>query len=155
MALTTRSPGQQPIDSSAVNQFVQALTGVMTDQAFTLANNVAMSSNVTVTGILSASTFNSSALITGSSALRTSSTITSSAGGIVSMSGLTSSQRTAFTMGSSGPTIQFGSSIPTSACVAGSIFLNAGGSSTTVLYVCMPNSGTASSSNWDNITGYA
>lgn len=56
MPLTTRSTGQSPIDSSAVNQYYQALTGGMADQPFTLANTLTVtntltgSSNMTVAG---------------------------------------------------------------------------------------------------------
>lgn len=58
----------------------------------------------------------------------------------------------AFSMGSSGPFIGFCASTPTVACVVGSLAMNVNGSSTTNLYVCTPNSGGASSSNWDTFT---
>lgn len=164
MPLTTRSPGQSPVDSSAINQFVSALTGVLTDQPFTFANNVAISSALSVTGAITGSSNFSVAgtgtitgKITGSSGLATSSNATIAGSMIASsqiaaQSAATSSQRIGIALGSSGPNIQFGSSIPTSACLVGSLFLNTGGSSTTPLYVCMPNGGTASSSNWGPFT---
>lgn len=157
MPLTTRSTGQSPIDSSAVNQYYQALTGGMADQPFTLANTLTVTNTLTGSSNLSiAGTGTITGKVTGSSAAQFtggmfSSTITSS-GVITADSGLTSSQRTAFSIGSSGPTIQFGSSIPTSAALPGSLFINVGGSSVQLLYVAAPNAGTASSSNWAPVT---
>lgn len=73
-----------------------------------------------------------------------------SSGTITAESAMPSSAFTkAFQMGSSGPFIAFCASTPTAACVPSSIALNVNGSSTTVLYICMPNGGGASSSNWD------
>lgn len=54
--------------------------------------------------------------------------------------------------GSSGPAIYFGSSAPTIAATAGSLFLNTGGSSLTTFSVAIQNGGSASSSNWANYT---
>jgi hypothetical protein len=182
MALTTRSAGTSPIDSSAVNQYYQALTGAMTDQTFTLANTLTVSkaitgsSNAAITGTITSSAITATGAITTSSTLTVTGTITGSSNmsvgailtlssGIISTnaltpitgvvqarSGGTSSQRIAFSMGSSGPNIQFGSSIPTSAALAGSIFMNVGGSSVQLMYVAVSNSGGASSSNWAPVT---
>ncbi len=180
MPLTSRTPGQSPIDSSAVNQFVQLLTGVMSDQAvgiantFTATNTITGSSNAIIAGTLSLTgvgllsfagnvtgtiragtgslVFQPSSGGVNHMTLANSGGLSLSSGFMTTVSTATSSQRTAYGMGSSGPNIQFGSSIPTSAAVAGSIFLNAGGSSTTCLYVAVQNAGSASSSNWSQFT---
>jgi hypothetical protein len=100
----------------------------------TLAGAPSVSSNLTVTGTVNASTVNSSGVV--QAQVNTASS--------AAVAGLK--------IGSSGPTIYFGSSAPTIACKTGDIMLNTGGSSVTVFNVCMPNGGTASSSNWDSYT---
>ncbi len=85
---------------------------------------------------------------TGNVSFITASPLAVNAGIVQSVSGQTSSQRKSYGMGSSGPGIYFGSSVPTITAVQGSLFFNVGGSSTTSLYCAMPNSGGASSSNW-------
>lgn len=163
--LTIRSPGQSPIDSSAINQFVQALTGVMMGQPFTLANTLTVSnmltasSQATVTNLLTASSaLTVTNLLTASSALTVNGN--SALNGIASVTGnlslrpaiASSAAVQVLAMGSSGPSLYFGSSTPTIGCTVPSLFFNTGGSSTTGLYVCIPNGGTASSSNWDTLT---
>ncbi len=161
MALTTRAPGQSPIDSSAINQFVQALTGSMSDQAFTLNNSLTVSgvttlnSTLSVTGVLTSSQINSSGGITAATVILGSSNITASSGFMASRNGSSTPSGAAikvFGMGSSGPGFYWGSSVPTIAGVQGSLMINTGGSSTATLYVAAPNAGTASSSNWAPVT---
>lgn len=149
MPLSIRTPGQSPIDSSAINQFVQAFTGVMTDQPFTLANSLTVtneitaSSAVSITGNLTLSGVVSGGL-TSSGALKSSSVVHAQ-----NNSSTSSTPVQGIQLGSSGPGIYFGTGTPVLACTVGSLYLNAGGSSGTAAYLCIPNSGGASSSNWD------
>lgn len=165
MALTTRSPGASPIDSSAVNQYYQALTGAMTDQAFTLANTLTVSKTLTGSSagaITNTLTCSSQVTVQGTFQQGSGAALTaiSSANGGLFMGPLTSVRQNtsstvkAFAMGSSGPGIFFGSSIPAgiSGVVPGSLFLNAGGSSVQLLYVWCGSSGSTSSSGWTPVT---
>lgn len=100
----------------------------------TLAGAQSVSSNLTVTGTVSASTFNSCGLVT----FRT--------------TGPSSALLITIQLGSSGPRISFGASTPTASANSGDLFLNTGGSSGQIFAVGLANGGTASSSNWATYT---
>jgi hypothetical protein len=119
--------------------------------AVTLAGAPSISSNLTVTGTVTATGAISASTVTSCTALNAS-TISASGVPLTIGAGVTSSARVGILFGSSGPTILFGSSVPTSSGLVGSLFLNQGGSSTTMLYVAAPNNGTASSSQWTPFT---
>lgn len=98
----------------------------------TSSQGLAFSSNLTVTGTVSAST------------------LTASTGVNADVASPSSGALRAFSMGSSGPQILWGASIPTASAVAGSIFLMTNpASSNLAMYVQAGNgTGGGSSSNW-------
>lgn len=96
----------------------------------TSSQGLAFSSNLTVTGTVSASNITSCAIVTAQT------------------TGAASNPLVCFQLGSSGPRIFFGASTPTSSARPGDLFLSTSGSSAALFAVGMANGNTASSSNW-------
>lgn len=170
--------GVNPFLSNAFNQVVSLLTGKMTDQTVTLADGLTVLGGITSSTGMTSSAFTADGVLYGSSTngikatavgsstqvlvgtasapVFSSTPIVGTLTAISTLQAQSTAPSSAFTKlllgGSSGPFIAFGASTPTAACITGSLFLNAGGSSTTSLLVCIPNSGGASSSNWDTFS---
>lgn len=136
-------------DTNAAVKLVGRGTGAVvlgsSVSAVTLAGAPTISSNLAITGTLTANAATITTLVAAS---------TVSASGPINafVSASTGVAVAAFLMGSSGPRIFYGASAPTSSARPGDIFLNLGGSSTTGFSIGIPNGNTASSSNWVNYT---